>query len=137
MYLKAFSIFLFLVYLSPMAYTQDCSLGIGSDNKGIITQIFQLNDEQSGKLEGWKAEMAIETKIIEEEIQFMFDNEPQSTPNELTVLATKYRVLQEKMVNTSMGYDRKLISIFNEKQYERYISLCQEASRKPITKEPE
>jgi hypothetical protein len=35
-------------------------------------------------------------------------------------------------VNVSRETDVSLLSIFNEKQYERYIMLCDEARRRPI-----
>ncbi len=41
-------------------------------------------------------------------------------------------MLQQKIVATSKATDKKLLSTFNEKQYDRYLVLCNEAFRAPI-----
>lgn len=123
--------FAFLV-LSFWGNAQDCTLDIGGKNTDILIRIFQLNEEQISQMEVWRAELEIETKVVEDDIQKLFDNQPQSTPAELTTLADKYKVLQQKIVDASMATDKMLLSVFNEKQYDRYLNLCDEAYRRPI-----
>jgi hypothetical protein len=132
MFLKTLGMFLafFLCTFSGMA--QDCTLNIGGKNTEALVGVFQMNEEQIGQMETWRAELNIEIKVIEEEIQKLFDNHPQSTPEELTTLAGKYKIYQEKIVDASKATDKKLLSIFNTKQYDRYLELCHEAIREPI-----
>lgn len=111
---------------------QDCTLNIGKKNTETIIKIFQLNEEQIATMENLRSELEIETKSIEDTVRKLLDAHPQSTPTELNVLADKYKVLQQKMVNVSKATDKKFITTFNERQYQRYLSLCNEAFRKPI-----
>jgi len=116
---------------------QDCSLGIGATESDTIIQIFQLKEEQITKLEEFKAALEVETRLLDEDRKNLFDNHPQSTPEDLTTLGTKYKVIEERMKQVFVKYDYKLLAIFNEKQYERYVSLCQEVSRQPLEVIPE
>lgn len=132
MYVKAFVSVLFFSLCAFSGIAQDCTLDIGGKNAETLIKVFQLNETQIGQMESWSAEMAISNKSIEDDIQKLFDSQPQSTPEELTILAEKYRGLQQKMVSASYEVDKKLLTIFNEKQYERYLQLCNEAIRVPI-----
>jgi hypothetical protein len=125
-------IFFILLVFPFLGSAQDCTLDIGGKNTDMLIDVFQLNAQQISQMETWRAELAIETKIIEEAIQKLFETQPQSTPEELTALADKYKVLKEKMVKASAATDKKLLEVFNKKQYERYLGLCTEALRRPI-----
>lgn len=134
---KSYLVFL-LVLLSTMVISaQDCTLDVGGKNTETLIRIFQLNGPQISQMETLQAELSVETKTIEEAIQKLFDTQPQSTPEELTTLTDKYKVLKEKMVNASAATDKKLLELFNEKQYERYVALCNEAFRRPIKVVPQ
>jgi len=122
--------------LTLFAHAQRCSLGISEENIETISMVFQLNEEQIKQLETLSAAFAVAEKAIEDEVQLLFNTHPQSTPKELTQLAEKYKVLEAKMVTTSLEFDKKLLQAFNDKQYERYISLCKEANRSPIALDP-
>ncbi len=135
--LNCFCFLVACIFLFSTGNAQDCTLGIGGKDTETIIKVFQLSDEQIGKMEGWSAELEIENRQIEEQIQELFDTHPQNTPEELTLLATKYKVLQEKMVNVSKAYDKKLLATFNEKQYKLYANLCEEAFRQPMIVNPE
>jgi len=132
MFLKTLGMFLtfFLCGFSGMA--QDCTLDIGGKNTDTLIGVFQMSKEQISQMETWRAELDIEIKVFEDEIQKLFDNHPQSTPEELNTLAGKYKVFQQKIVDASKATDKNLLAIFNTKQYERYLELCHEAIRKPI-----
>jgi uncharacterized protein (DUF1330 family) len=116
---------------------KDCSLGIGATESDTIIQIFQLKEEQITKLEEFKAALEIETRLLDVERKNLFENHPQSTPEDLMALGAKYKVIEEKMKQVFGKYDLKLLAIFNEKQYQRYVSLCQEVSRQPLVVIPE
>ena len=129
---KLFYTLLLFLSLSTFVVAQECTLDIGGKNHNTIIDIFQLNQEQQTTLETLRAELEINQNAIEEEIQKLFSTAPQSTQEELISLSDKYKVLKEKMVNAAWESDKKLLETFNPKQYERYLSLCNEALRNPI-----
>lgn len=114
-----------------------CTLGIGGKDAETIKTVFQLNDDQLKKMEGWQAELAVQTKLIEDEMKQLTEKHPQSTEEELAQLAKKYRTLQNKMLDVAISFDEKLIATFNKKQYQFYEELCNEAVRKPLGTAPE
>ncbi len=132
MYSKVIVPFVAVVLFSFSGNAQDCTLDVGGKNSDMLIKVFQMNAEQIAKMEALGAELKIETKVIEDEIQKLFDNHPQSTPEELTTLSEKYKVFQLKIIMASKATDKMLLSSFNEKQYNRYLELCYEAVRKPI-----
>ncbi len=132
MFSKAASIFSMLFFLSFYAHSQNCTLDIGGKNSETIVKLFQLNPDQITKLEEFRQTLQDEILIIDNEIQNLFDTHPQSTQEELIALAEKYKVLQKKVVDASLEGDKKLLSTFNQKQYQRYVGLCNEALRDPI-----
>jgi len=113
---------------------QACILDIGSKNADTIKTIFQLNEEQTTALEVLRKDLKAEREDQELEVKKLYENHPQSTPAELLILAEKHKNLEDKMLETTVRYDQKLISLFNEKQYERYQLLCESAKRTPIEK---
>jgi len=122
----------FFLCVTVNAQLQDCTLGIGGKDTEILAQVFQLKDGQIDKMELWIGQLQTENRLAEDQIKELFDNHPQSTHEELETLAKKYKVLKDKMVATSKKYDKKLLGIFNEKQYQRYVELCNEALRRPM-----
>ena len=132
MYVKAFVLVLFFSFFSFWGSAQDCTPDIGGKKSEILVKAFQLNEAQIEQMQAWSAELAVTNKAMEDDIKKLFDTHPQSTPEELTTLAEKYKVLQQKMINASREADKRLLTIFNELQYERYLQLCSEAIRRPI-----
>lgn len=115
---------------------QECTLDLGSDNLEMLTKVFQLNEAQVGQVEGWKAQLAVESRLIEEQIKELFKTHPQSNYDEIEAMSKKYKVLQDKLVNISLSFDNKLVQAFNDRQYERYVTLCNEAALEPLIKKP-
>ncbi|GGD56890.1 hypothetical protein [Muriicola marianensis] len=113
------------------AQSGDCMLGIGGNDTETIIQVFQLSEEQIGKMEEWRAELALANKIYQDEIRQLFDTHPQSTDEELQALANKYRVLKDKVLDNAREYDIRMLKIFNPRQYDRYLELCASAQRVP------
>ena len=111
---------------------QDCTLGIGGKNAETIVTVFQLNETQTSTMEALRGELEIETKIVEEQIEKLLAEHPQSKPEDLIVMGEKYKVLQNKLVQASYQSDKKLLTTFNTKQYARYLELCNAAIRRPI-----
>lgn len=115
------------------AQLQDCTLDMGGQDHETIVTIFQLNEEQIGKMETWRAELEIKNKVLQDQVTWLFENHPQSTEEDLLNLSKKYNVLQRQIMSNSRTYDQMLLGAFNERQYERYVLLCSEAMRKPLT----
>ena len=127
-------IFLFLT--SFIGVSQDCTLGAGGGNTDVMVSVFQLNANQTAKLEALKVVYGVKEKALQKEIESLLEKHPQSTPEELTRLGGKYAVLQEHLVTLSKATDKELLQVFNERQYKRYLELCREAVRKPIVVKP-
>ncbi|WP_298487711.1 Spy/CpxP family protein refolding chaperone [uncultured Maribacter sp.] len=120
------------VFSCFVGFSQDCTLNVGGGNVETIVSVFQLNAVQKSKLEDIKAAYSIEAKSLEEEIEKLLAEHPQSTPQELELLGNKYIALKNKLADKAQETDLKLLESFNEKQYNRYIDLCKEAYRKPF-----
>ncbi|QBA64669.1 DUF2226 domain-containing protein [Muriicola soli] len=119
------------------AQERDCMLGLGGSNTETIIQVFQLNEDQIGKLKEWQAELSLTNKVYQEDIRILFDTHPQSSTKELEELANKYRVLKDQILLNARAYDIKMLKLFNPKQYERYIELCASADRIPYKVVPQ
>lgn len=118
------------------AQVLECTLDIGGKNAQNVSDIFQLNESQKSQMEVLRAEYSTAYQTFEEQAQKLLDEHPQSTTEELNTLAGKYRALQEKITEASRDIDKKLLSSFNQRQYDLYLSLCHEAFRRPITVTP-
>lgn len=123
---------LFLISFMEVA-GQDCTLGIGGKNSETIVSIFQLKASQKALMDTLRDQLAIEEKKVEDEIQKLFREHPQSSEEDLMKLAVKYKALQQQVVDLARETDIKLLSVFNERQYQRYLLLCKEAIREPIS----
>jgi len=126
----------FLIASHSNAQVHECTLDIGGKNSENVAEIFQLNDGQKAQMEELRASYTLAYNTFEEESQKLLDEHPQSTSDELTTLAQKYRALQVKITDASREIDKKLLSSFNQKQYDLYLSLCHEAFRRPIEVTP-
>ncbi len=127
--------FYFFVMLGIIFFTgnaQDCTLDIGGKNAETIVTVFQLNETQTTTMEALRGELEIKAKIIEEQIEKLLAEHPQSKEEDLIVMGDKYKALKNKLVQASYQSDKKLLATFNTKQYERYLELCSAAIRQPI-----
>lgn len=127
----------FLLFISQgNAQVHECTLDIGGKNAENVSEIFQLNDAQKAQMDALRADYSIAYTTFEEQSQKLLDEHPQSTAEELTTLANKYRALQENITAASRTIDKKLLESFNQRQYDLYLSLCHEAFRRPIEVTP-
>lgn len=115
------------------AQIPDCTLDMGGQDSELIVKIFQLNEQQIGKMDEWRAELDLKNRVLQDQIAWLFENHPQGSEEELINLSKKYNVLHRQMLSNSRTYDQMLLGTFNERQYERYILLCNEAMRKPLS----
>jgi hypothetical protein len=128
------SFVLFVTYSG--AQVNECVLDIGGKNSEFVTEIFQLNEAQLLQMEELRAEYSMTYKAIDDQMQKLLSEHPQSTSEELLTMADKYKVLQNKIVMASRQIDEKLLTSFNQRQYGLYLSLCHEAFRTPIEVTP-
>ncbi len=127
-----FFFFFGMLIFSLNAQDRDCMLGLGGSSAETIIQVFQLNEEQIEKMDEWTAELKLSNKVYQEEITQLFDTHPQSKTEDLEALATKYKVLKDQVLANTKEYDRRLLKLFNPKQYDRYLELCATANRIPF-----
>lgn len=114
------------------AQLQDCTLDIASADTELMIKLFQLNEEQTTSLENLQAEIEVKNRVLYDQIKWLFDNHPQDTEEDLSNMAKKYDVMQRQIMANSRIYDQKFLGTLNERQYERYTILCEEAMRKPL-----
>ena len=130
---KIFFLILGLAAISlSQAQMQDCTLDIASTDSELLIKLFQLNEEQVISLENLRAEIEVKNRVLYDQIKWLFDNHPQDTEDDLTNMAKKYDVMQRQIMANSRIYDQKFLGSLNDRQYERYTILCEEALRKPL-----
>ncbi len=127
---------LFFTHSRLSAQESFCALDIGGEDVEILIQIFQLNEEQQSLLETWRAELQVQTRVLEEEMKQLLATHPQSTEADLRNLARKYGLLKNQLLQLSAEYDQRLLGVFNEKQYKFYTELCREVMRIPLNPIP-
>tara|TARA_R110000868_G_scaffold162722_2_gene394176 strand:- start:199 stop:564 length:366 start_codon:yes stop_codon:yes gene_type:complete len=105
---------------------------VGLTNDSIISEVFQLNDNQHEKLVSFSAELKYRNDLLNNELQNVKSRYPQSNVTELRQLADKYRSVMDSMTKVQTMIDKRMLTLFNSKQYELYRNLCKEASRSPF-----
>jgi hypothetical protein len=116
-----------------MTFAQaDCILGVGLTNDSIISDVFQLNEMQHEKLVSFSAELKYRNDLLNNELQNVKSRHPQSNVKELSQLADKYKSVMDSMASVQIMIDKRMLTLFNSKQYELYRNLCKEASRSPF-----
>tara|TARA_R110002096_G_scaffold342176_1_gene535115 strand:- start:3554 stop:4003 length:450 start_codon:yes stop_codon:yes gene_type:complete len=119
---------LFFVKVNAQA---DCVLGVGVTNDSVISDIFQLNEMQNEKLISFSAELKYRNDVLSNELQNVAERHPQSNVTELRQLADKYKAVMDSMNSVQSLIDKRMLALFNPKQYELYQALCKEANRSP------
>lgn len=124
---------LLLLFGSGMLSAQDCTLGVGGRDTDLIIRAFQLTQEQQDKLAHWTRSLDGENGPLQEEAQRLLVSHPQQTTEQVEELGRKYRKIKETMLSNAARYDRLLLGTFNQEQYARYVDLCREVFRNPMT----
>ena len=126
---------LFSVLLSTISSVllaqADCVLGVGLTDDNTLIDIFQMNKMQQEQLANFGAELKYRNELLNNELENVMKRHPQSNPTELRQLADKYKGVMDSMAAIQTMIDKKVLSLFNEKQYQLYLSLCKEAMRSP------
>ncbi|MEH6747368.1 MAG: hypothetical protein V7670_11080 [Maribacter arcticus] len=129
-------VFSFFFLLNKTYAQSDCILGVGLTNDSIISDVFQLNEMQHEKLVSFSAELKYRNDLLNNELQNVKSRHPQSNVKELSQLADKYKSVMDSMARVQTMIDKRMLTLFNSKQYELYRNLCKEASRSPFIVTP-
>jgi len=127
----------FLLFFTHGVFSQeDCILGVGITKDSVLVDVFQLNAIQTEKLTGYSEEVKYTQDILNKTLQEIRERHPQSTVAELSKLASEYTFIMDSMFSVQTTIDKKLLVLFNEKQYTLYHTLCAEAFKSPIVVVP-
>ncbi len=111
---------------------EDCILGVGLTEDKTIIDVFQLNEIQSEQMMNFSAELKYRNELLNNQAANLMKRHPQSSAAELKLLAKKYNVIRDSMAIVQKMVDMRVLKLFNEKQYQRYLELCNEAFRQPF-----
>lgn len=111
---------------------EDCYLGIGGKDDETIIEVFQLNEDQVEKMKNWGAELKYRNSFLIDQAKFLLKKHAQSSPEDLMAMSYQYRDLLDSMKSNMRMLDRRLLSLFDDHQYDLYIRLCNTTSRSPI-----
>ena len=123
--------------LSSISFAQAaCILGVGITADSALVSVFQLNASQIDKLISYSEEVKYRKDILDNKLDNIQKRHPQSNVAELSKLATEYNTVMDSMGLVQTMIDKRLLTLFNEKQYALYRNLCREASRSPFIVAP-
>jgi hypothetical protein len=124
-------LFLFHITLFVALAQADCVLGVGLSEDTLLIDVFQMNSYQKERLINFSAEVKYRNELLTTKLDNIRKRHPQSNVMELSQLAEKYKEVMDSMVIVQAMVDKRMLALFNEKQYELYQALCKEASRSP------
>ncbi|WP_027078584.1 hypothetical protein [Maribacter antarcticus] len=132
-YSTAFFVTVLFSILSSKCFAQaDCILGVGVTVDSALVSVFQLNASQIDRLTSYSEEVKYRQGILDNKLENIQKRNPQSNVLELSKLATDYNIIMDSMALVQTMIDKRLLALFNEKQYTLYRNLCREASRSPL-----
>lgn len=126
---------LVIVFLSSVfgvKAQQECALGVGGTDDETIAEVFQLNDEQKQSLRNWSAELKVRNEILGNQAEFLLKQHEESSPEVLMTISKEYKTIMDSMKQNVRMMDKRLLSIFNPKQYNFYVKLCDQLTLRPI-----
>ncbi|MBQ4914379.1 hypothetical protein J8L85_08030 [Maribacter sp. MMG018] len=133
---KLFLGVLFILFSTTLMAQEDCVLGVGFTDDAILIDVFQMSEMQQKQLADFKGELKHRNELLNAQLEDIATRHPQSTVEELTELAGKYNGIMDSMRLVQATIDKRVLATFNQKQYDRYLSLCKEANRTPYVVEP-
>ncbi len=107
-------------------------LGVGGKDDETITKVFELTEEQQKNLRNWSAELKVRNDILKDKARFLMKKHEESSPEVLVTVSEQYKTIMDSMKQNVRMMDKRLLNLFNEKQYERYVKLCEQMSLRPI-----
>lgn len=125
-----------LLCCTPVFGQDDCLLGLTGGDQARISEVFQLNGPQKALMDSLAVENAPKLDSVRGRIDELLAQHPQSTREEIEVMAKKYKAMQQEILEISRTADETLLKTFNTRQYERYLLLCKTAVKYPIKVAP-
>lgn len=110
----------------------DCFLGIGGKDDATIIEVFQLSEDQIEKLKNWGAELKFRNEIFGYKAKNLLKNHAQASPEDLLKMSYDYKAVLDSMSANMRMLDKRMLGTFNTKQYNLYVTLCNQLSRSPI-----
>jgi len=107
-------------------------LGVGGPDGETIAEVFQLNEAQREQLANWGAELKYRNDILRDQAEYLLKRNDTTPPEELLKVSKQYNAILDSMHQNIRMMDRRMLALFNDRQYERYIQLCRELSMRPI-----
>jgi hypothetical protein len=136
-YSTAFFVTILFFILSSKCFAQaDCILGVGVTADSALVSVFQLNALQMDRLTSYSEEVKYRQGILDNKLENIQKRNPQSNVSELSKLATDYNIIMDSMALVQIMIDKRLLALFNERQYTLYRNLCREVSRSPLVVVP-
>ena len=126
------TVFLFLILAFQGRAQLDCMLGVGGPDGETIAEVFQLNEAQREQLANWGAELKYRNDILRDQAEYLLKRNDTTPPEELLKVSKQYNAILDSMHQNIRMMDRRMLALFNDRQYERYIQLCRELSMRPI-----
>ena len=126
------TVFLFLLLAIQARAQLDCMLGVGGPDGETIIEVFQLNDQQKEHLANWSAELRYRNEILRDQAEFLLKRNDTMPPEELLKVSKRYNAILDSMQQNIRMMDMRMLALFNDRQYERYILLCRQLSMRPI-----
>ncbi|WP_375325044.1 hypothetical protein [Flagellimonas sp. GZD32] len=130
--MKPLLIFLLLLGVHHGYSQMECMLGVGGKDDETITKVFELTEEQQKNLRNWSAELKVRNDILKDKARFLMKKHEESSPEVLVTVSEQYKTIMDSMKQNVRMMDKRLLNLFNEKQYERYVKLCEQMSLRPI-----
>ncbi|MDT0608227.1 hypothetical protein [Croceitalea rosinachiae] len=126
-------LFVLILFITNLSFGQeDCYLGIGGKDDVVITEVFQLSEEQVENLRNWGAELEFRNEIFKIKAKKLLKNHGQASPEDLLRMSYDYKAILDSMAANMRLLDKRMLGTFNNKQYNLYIMLCNQLSRSPI-----
>ncbi|TAI49415.1 hypothetical protein [Flagellimonas allohymeniacidonis] len=122
----------FFVFSMHIFSQKECPLGVGGKDDDTIIEVFQLNEEQTEKMRNWSAELKIRNTLLKDKAKHLLKRNEESPPDVLMKVSKEYKDILDSMKANSLMIDKRLLSIFNERQYGFYLELCSGISLRPI-----
>ncbi|WP_343485729.1 hypothetical protein [Allomuricauda sp. d1] len=125
-------IFSFCLSLTSALAQEDCYLGLGGKNDSTIISVFQLNEFQIEQMKNWGAELNYRNGFLRDRANYLLKKHAQDSPEDLIEMSYEYQKLMDSMKSNMRMLDQRLLSLFNDNQYNLYVKLCHQVSRSPI-----
>ena len=126
------SLFILLCCCCAAFAQEECNLGLGGKHHQEIIKVFKLDEDQQEKLKNWGAELKFRNEIFKIRAESLLKNNAQSSPEDLLQMSFQYKILLDSMRANLRLLDKRMLSTFNDYQYNLYIDLCNSIAMSPI-----